>query len=130
MLLYIVQAEITDGLVDLLKDDANPVTFYCQATGEPIPIISWDFNGEVISSSDTSTYNISNSLNGSVITSSITIMNTSNDVGIYTCNANNTFGTDRKSAVLTTNGMYILNFFHTCRCVLVMHHLYRYFCNP
>ena len=107
MLLYLVQAEITDGVVDLLKDDANPVTFYCQATGEPFPTIIWDFNGGVINLSDTNIYNVSNSLNGSVITSSLIIMNTSNDVGIYTCNANNTLGTDRKSAVLTVNGTYV-----------------------
>ena len=59
----------------------------------------------MINTSNTSKYNISNSTNGSVITSVFTILNTrSSDVGTYTCHAENDFGDNRNSGTLTING--------------------------
>ena len=81
------------------------MTFSCQATGEPVPNISWYFNSIAINSSNSSKYNISNSINITLITSVFTIINThSSDVGTYTCYANNIFGDDQNSGVLTING--------------------------
>ena len=103
---YVVPAEIINNVADFLRNETNPVTFSCQATGEPIPIIIWYFNGIMINTStNTSKFNISNSINGSVITSVFTILNTqSSDVGTYTCYAENDFGDDQNSGVLTING--------------------------
>ena len=92
-------------MADFLRNETNPVTFSCQATGEPIPTIIWYFNSIMINTSNTNKYNISNSTNGLVITSMFTILNTqSSDVGTYTCYAENDFGDDQNSGVLTING--------------------------
>ena len=115
----VVQAEITDGVIDMLENETNPITFSCKAIGEPVPNISWYFNGELIHVSNASKYIISNSSNGTIIISLLTIMNTqSSDVGRYTCFAENIIGNDQNSGVLTVNGKNIdrvhMNiFFHT-----------------
>ena len=103
--IFLVQTEITDQVTDLLQNETNRITFSCQATGEPIPTISWYFNGAVVNVSDTSKYNVSSSVNGTVVVSLLTITNTqSSDVGTYTCQAGNIIGIDRSSGILTVNG--------------------------
>ena len=106
LILYtLVQAEITDGVIDMLENETNPITFSCQAIGEPVPNISWYFNGELIDVSNASKYIISNSSNGTVVIGLLTIMNTqSSDVGRYTCFAENFVGSDQSPGVLTVNG--------------------------
>ena len=92
----------------MLENETNPVTFGCQAIGEPVSNISWYFNGEMIDVSNVSKYIISNSLNGTMVISLLTIMNTqSSDVGRYTCVAENIIGSDQTSGVLTVNGKII-----------------------
>ena len=66
-LIFLAQAEITDGVIDMLENETNPITFSCQAIGEPVPNISWYFNGAMIDISDASKYIISNSSNGSMV---------------------------------------------------------------
>ena len=44
----LVQAKITDEVTDLVENETNPVTFSCQAFGEPVPTISWYFNSVTI----------------------------------------------------------------------------------
>ena len=106
--LHLVQAEITAGPTDVLENETNTVTFSCQAVGEPVPNISWYFDGTMINVSDTSTYNDSNSINGTEVTSLLTILNTqSSNAGIYTCEAENFLGTDGSSGILTINGEYL-----------------------
>ena len=59
----------------------------------------------MINVSDTSKYNISSSVNGTVIMSSLLILNArSFDVGRYTCYAENIIGIDASSGILTING--------------------------
>jgi len=71
----------------------------------------------MINVSDTSKYNISNSVNGTVVASLFTIMNTqSSDVGRYTCHAENIIGIERSSGVLTVNGKYPYVCVHMCMC--------------
>ena len=81
----------------------------CEAVGIPIPYIRWYFNGVMVNLSDSSKYNSSSMyLNESIIESSLNILNAeSSDVGTYTCEAENIFGTDRSLAVLTVNGKCI-----------------------
>ena len=101
----LVQAEISEEVVDMLENESNPSTMRCQAIGEPVPTINWYFNGVKINVSNSSYYNISDYLNGTVVTSSLTIVNAqSSDVGTYTCHAENIIGSDRSFAVLTING--------------------------
>ena len=106
-MVVLVQADITEEVVDILENETNPVTFKCQAIGEPVPTIAWYFNHITINVLKSNNYNISNSLIGTVKTSLLTIVNAqSSDVGTYTCHAENIIGSDRSSAVLTLNGNY------------------------
>ena len=81
------------------------MTFNCQAIGEPLPNITWQFNDIMINVSDATKYNVTDTLNETVITSLFTIISTqSSDVGTYTCFAENIIGSDQRFAVLTLNG--------------------------
>ena len=105
MFLYTVETEITMDIVDSLENETNPIAFSCQAIGEPFPNISWYFNGAMIDVTNASKYIISNSSNGTMVISLLTIMNTqSSDVGRYTCVAENIIGSDHASGVLIVNG--------------------------
>ena len=100
----LVQAEITDAVTDLLENETNPVTLSCKAVGEPVPTISWYFNGVGINVSDAS-IDVSSSENGTSVNSSLSVMNVqSSDVGTYTCLAENIIGSDQSSGILTVNG--------------------------
>ena len=91
----------------MLENETNPTVFSCQATGEPVPSISWYFKGVMIDVADGSKYNISNILHGTTVTSSLTINDAkSSDVGIYTCQAENIIGSDQSSGILTVNGKF------------------------
>ena len=86
----VILSEITD-----LSDERDTVNFTCQATGEPVPDISWYFNGVMINVSDNSSkYMImSRSLNITTTESTLTINNSvSSDVGVYTCIVFNLLG--------------------------------------
>ena len=101
----LVPAEVIDNVPDFLENGTNPVTFSCQATGEPVPNITWYFNSIMINTSNTSKYNKSSSINGNAITSVFIIMDIKlSDVGNYTCYAENMFGVDRDVGVLVVNG--------------------------
>lgn len=110
MCIYLVQAEITTQLISMQENETNPVTFSCQAIGEPVPTIIWYFDGVMINISNAKKYsiNISNSINGTKtsITNLLTIMNIqSSDVGTYTCFTKNIIGSDQSFGILTVNGM-------------------------
>ena len=89
---------------DLLLNETYPVAFSCEAIGEPFPIISWYINAQKIN--DTNKYNISEFANETVVTSMLTIQNESYNyiVGTYICEARNSIGINRESAVLTSYG--------------------------
>ena len=91
--------------MDQTQVEGYSVSFSCQATGEPVPTISWYFNDVPV--------NMSNKHNISIITVNMTSINSilivkgvgSSDVGTYTCNATNILSTDISSGVLSVNGM-------------------------
>ena len=89
--------------MDQIRDENGTASFICQATGEPVPTISWYFSSTPVDETNTMKYIIS--INTTTISSTLTIMNVqSSDVGTYTCNATNVVSTDTSSGVLTVNG--------------------------
>ena len=90
--------------MDETQDEGDTASLTCQATGEPVPTISWYFNGILLA--DGAKHTISEtSVNTTTINSTLTIMSVqSSDVGTYTCNATNVVSSDTSSGVLTVNG--------------------------
>ena len=93
-------------MTDQTKNEGDTTSFTCQVTGEPVPTISWYFNGVLLDDAAIMKYTISEmSLNTTTISSTLTLMNVeSSDVGTYTCNATNLLSSDASSGVLTVNG--------------------------
>ena len=106
----LVQPEIVVELYDQLENETNPTSFTCQATGEPIPNITWYYNGVMINDmsnvSNTSKYRIdSREINITTIDGTLEIYNASSfDVGTYVCIATNELGSDRSVGILTIHG--------------------------
>ena len=100
----VVNSTITFEVLDQTENKEDTASFTCQATGEPVPTISWYFNGALLA--DGATHTISEtSVNTTTIYSTLTIMSVeSSDVGTYTCNATNVVSSDTSSGVLTVNG--------------------------
>ena len=94
--------------MDQIQDKGDTASFTCQATGGPVPTISWYFNGILLA--DGATHRISEtSVNITTINSTLTIMSVqSSDVGTYTCNATNVVSSNTSSGVLTVNGESII----------------------
>ena len=90
-----------------IQNQEDNVSFKCQAVGEPVPDISWYFNGVMINVSDNSSkYMIkSRSLNVTTTENTLTVYNvTLFDVGVYTCIASNVIGNDSDSGHLKVKG--------------------------
>ena len=97
-------------MMDDTQNEGDNAYFTCQATGEPVPTISWYFNGASVDESNTIKYTISMMpLNTSTISNTLTIMNVElSDVGTYTCNATNVLSIDISSGVLTVNCEFLI----------------------
>ena len=103
---YAVIPSIQSPIIDIIRNENDTVAFICQAVSEPVPDISWYFNGVLINISDNSSkYMImSRSLNITTTENTLTVYNvTSSDVGTYTCNASNVIGSDISLGILTVN---------------------------
>ena len=95
------------------QNEGDTASFTCQATGQPVPTISWYFNGTLLVNGMEHMISMM-SLNTTTNSSTLTIMNVqSSDVGTYTCNVTNVISTDNSSGVLTVNG----------ELLIVQHHL-------
>ena len=93
--------------MDQTQNEGDTASFTCQATGEPVPTISWYFNDVLLVNG--MKHMISVSSNTTSNSSTLTIMNVqSSDVGTYTCNATNVVSTDNSSGVLTVNGELLI----------------------
>ena len=100
----LVIPDISPEVMDQIRDEGDTAFFTCQATGEPVPTISWYFNGTLLAYGATHTIS-ETSVNTTTINSILTIMSVqSSDVGTYTCNATNVVSSDTSSGVLTVNG--------------------------
>ena len=94
-------------MLDQVEDEGGTASFTCQATGEPVPTISWYFNGTTVNNyTDVDKYDtMEMEVNTIIISNTLTIMNVeSSDAGTYTCNATNVVSSDTSSGVLTVNG--------------------------
>ena len=101
---HLVIQDISPEVMDQTLDEGDTASFTCQATGEPVPTISWYFNDTPVDEANTMM-----SLNTNTISNTLTIMNVqSSDVGTYTCNATNVVSSDTSSGVLTVNGELLL----------------------
>ena len=83
--------------------------------GEPVPNISWYFNGVMINVSDNISklkYMImSRSLNITTTENTLTVYNvTSSDVGTYTCDSSNIIGSVTSSGILTVTSELTLTY--------------------
>ena len=98
--------------MDQAQNEEDTASFTCQATGDPLPTISWYFNG-VLLVNGIEHMILTMLLNTTTINNTLTIMNVqSSDVGTYTCNATNVVSTDTSSGVLTVNGELSIIVFH------------------
>ena len=103
-LFRLVAATISPEVSDQIQDERTTASFTCQATGEPVPTISWYFNNTLLANGAEHTIS-ETSVNTTTINSTLTIMSVeSSDVGTYTCNATNVVSSDISSGVLTVNG--------------------------
>ena len=111
-------------MTDVLENETNPVTFSCQATGEPVPTITWYFDGVMINVSNKSKYNVTSLINDTMVTNIITIVNARlSDAGIYNCCAENSIDIDCSAGVLTVNGMFgVLTFVYIYTADIYAYH--------
>ena len=106
---FVVIPSIASSPNNELKNQIENVAFLCQAVGEPIPNISWYFNGVMINVSDNSSmYMImSRSLNTTTTENTLTVYNlASPDAGTYTCDASNFLGSVTSSGILTVTSKF------------------------
>ena len=106
---FAVIPSINNSIKNEISNQTENVTFLCQAVGEPVPDISWYFNGVMINVSDSSSkYMImSRSLNITTTENTLTVYNlTSSDVGTYTCDSSNMIGSVTSSGILTVTSKF------------------------
>ena len=115
---------INPEVMNQTQNETNTTSFTCQATGEPVPTISWYFNDVRVDVTNTAKYTVSvTSLNITTNSSALTIMNVlSSDVGTYTCNATNVVSSATSSGVLTVIGEFVLL---KCSCTHTRRHVNR-----
>ena len=109
--MFPIVSNISSQVVDQARNEEESASFTCQATGEPVPIISWYFNSALLANGTKYTV-LEASINSNPVTvsSTLTIVSVkSSDVGTYTCNATNVASTDTSFGVLTVNGeIYVI----------------------
>ena len=97
-----VAPTITTELMYQSINEGDTAYFTCKADGEPLPIISWYFNGALLNQINTSKYLFTEIRRVSSVVETLNIVNAqSSDAGTYTCNATNVVSTDTSSGVLT-----------------------------
>ena len=106
--MFIVISDISPEVINQAENEGDTASFTCQATGEPVPTISWYYNNTLLVNG--TKYMITEmSLNITTISNTLTIMSVeSSDVGTYTCNATNVVSSDTSSGVLTVNGEFLI----------------------
>ena len=134
---YCTFLDINPEVVNQTINEEDTALFTCQATGTPIPNISWYFNGVPVDEANTMKYMISEMLLNTIAKSStLTVLKVqTSDTGTYTCKAFNFASTDISSGVLTVNGKDVIvhiniNIIHLCKyqCYTIAAGIARYRC--
>ena len=87
------------------ENESIIASYTCQADGEPLPTISWYFNGDQLGPANSTKYMFINRHLQTIVISALNIRNLeASDAGTYTCNATNIVSTDTSSGILTVNG--------------------------
>ena len=104
------------GVINETLNEGDTAFFTCQATGTPIPKISWYFNGVPVEKTNTVKYLISElSLNPTTKNSTLKILDAdSSDIGTYTCNASNILSSDTSSGMLAVDGKSVTEIMLFC----------------
>ena len=101
---YLVGPSVIE-LMNETQNESGIASFTCQTDGEPLPTISWYFNGAPLDESNTAKYMITDRSIQNAISDILNIRNVeSSDAGTYTCNATNVVSSDTSSGILTVNG--------------------------
>ena len=91
--------------MDQTENENSIASYTCQADGEPLPTISWYFNGDPLGPANGTKYLFTDRPLTTVVMSVLNVRNLeSSDAGTYTCNATNVLSTDTSSGILTVNG--------------------------
>jgi len=100
---------VTPKAINLTLNEGDEAFFTFQASGTPIPNITWYFNGAPVERTNINKYMISEiSFNPTTKNSTLKIMNVElSDIGTYTCDAVNLLDSEIGFAVLNVNGKYI-----------------------
>jgi len=101
-------------VIDQTLNEGDTALFTCQATGTPIPKISWYFNSAPVDKANTMKYAISEVLfNPTTKNNMLKILDAdSSDIGTYTCNASNIVSSDTSSGMLGVNGEFFVVYCH------------------
>ena len=104
--MYIASPRInSEGMKQTPMNSAMPITFTCQATGEPIPTITWHFNNSELIFPHSKYEMNSTILNTTTISSSLTVQEIKpSEVTLYMCIATNQVGMANTTGILTNNG--------------------------
>jgi len=104
------------------QNETKSSLFSCQATGQPVPTISWYFNDVLVDVTNTVKYEVLFTMSSTNILSTLRIINVqSSDVGTYRCNATNAVSSDTSSGVLNVRGEF---YFLLSPPYLALHHLF------
>ena len=96
-----VVPEITQGPVDTARKLGEDVIFTCNATGVPLPNITWSSDSSDVIMDQDDNIMIVDSVDGLTRESQLMIMDLkAADFQNYTCNATNMFGSDNATALL------------------------------
>ena len=108
--------DISPKVVNQTQSEGDTAFFTCQATGTPIPTISWYFNSAPVNQTNNMKYVISEMLLNTIAQSSmLTVVNVEpSDMGTYTCKAVNFASTDTSSGVLTVYGKCFKLIMYVC----------------
>ena len=95
--------------MDQAENESAIASYTCQADGEPLPTISWYFNGDPLGPANGTKYMFTDRPFATSVMSVLNIRNLeASDAGTYTCDATNVVSADTSSGVLTVNGKCIV----------------------
>ena len=87
--------------MNMARKVGESVNFTCNATGVPLPVITWSSDTNDSITAQPGDIMITDNNDGSTRVSVLTLMNLKvEDFQNYTCNATNAFGSDNETALL------------------------------